>query len=290
MSKTPAPAAPDFQLHGIFVTYDANVKAILPKIHRHNEIELNFLESGRLTYELGGRTLPVPVRALSVFWGGNPHRCVEWAPDGKIWTLSIPLGIFLSWGLPRETFVHPLLKGDILHERDPGVADFDETLMRRWCADIHFAAPADRHLQREALLLEARARLLRLALRAGNVRGRRRLAAEPGCVGKMLQHIAARHTDPALNIGEIARHAGVNPTYAVDVFKKTCGVTPMRYVCQQRIAHAQRLLATTDAKILDIALDSGFGSVSQFHHVFHAATGVTPREYAQTHVAKPNSK
>jgi AraC-like DNA-binding protein len=28
-------------------------------------------------------------------------------------------------------------------------------------------------------------------------------------------------------------------------------------------------------------MDAGFGSVSQFHHVFRAIIGVTPREYAK---------
>ena len=59
----------------------------------------------------------------------------------------------------------------------------------------------------------------------------------------------------------------------------------MRYVSHQRVTHAQRLLATTGAKVLDIAMDAGFGSVSQFHHVFRGITGVPPREYARTHLA-----
>jgi transcriptional regulator GlxA family with amidase domain len=53
----------------------------------------------------------------------------------------------------------------------------------------------------------------------------------------------------------------------------------MEYVTQYRLSHAQRLLATTDLKILDVALASGFGSASRFYQVFMAMCGLTPRDY-----------
>ena len=49
------------------------------------------------------------------------------------------------------------------------------------------------------------------------------------------------------------------------------------------MAHARRLLVTTDAKVLDIAMRAGFGSVSQFYNVFSQVTGQTPRQYARLH-------
>ena len=94
-------------------------------------------------------------------------------------------------------------------------------------------------------------------------------------------YIAANCRDPELSIAQIARHAGLNPSYAGEIFSKTCGIPLMRYVNQQRITHAQCLLTTTDATVLDIAMETGFGSVSQFHHVFRGITGATPRGYAK---------
>ena len=265
----------DFQTHGLSSNHGAGAVSFLGRFHRHNEIELNYLCRGRFVYSLGGRNIPLPLRSLSVFWAGFSHMCVEQAPDSEIRALSLPLDIFLSWGLPHEMFVHPLLNGELLHESDPALADADEAAMRRWHDDLNATVPA----RREALLLEVHARLLRLAFNAGAVQARR--DADPCCVAKMLQHIAAHYRDPELSVPDIARHAGIHPNYAAAVFKKTCGVCLMHYVTHQRIAHAQRLLAITSAKILDIAMDAGFGSVSQFHHVFRTVIGVTPREYAK---------
>jgi AraC-like DNA-binding protein len=40
-------------------------------------------------------------------------------------------------------------------------------------------------------------------------------------------------------------------------------------------------LVTEPGKILDVALDSGFGDVSNFNRVFRAEFGVSPRAYRQ---------
>jgi transcriptional regulator GlxA family with amidase domain len=48
---------------------------------------------------------------------------------------------------------------------------------------------------------------------------------------------------------------------------------------QYRVSSAQRLLATSDAQVLQIALDTGFGCASHFYKVFRAECGQTPRAY-----------
>jgi AraC-like DNA-binding protein len=46
-----------------------------------------------------------------------------------------------------------------------------------------------------------------------------------------------------------------------------------------RIAHAQWMLSTTDHKVIEIALDAGFGSVSRFYANFKSACGISPSQY-----------
>ena len=53
----------------------------------------------------------------------------------------------------------------------------------------------------------------------------------------------------------------------------------MEFLTQQRLARSQHLLAMTDRTILDIALDSGFGSQARFYAVFKEYCKQTPREY-----------
>ena len=273
----------DLQIHGLFSNHRADAANSLADFHRHNEVELNFLARGAAVYNYGGRSIPLPLRSLAVFWGGVSHRLEKWRPDGEIWAISIPLGFFLGWRLPPESFTHPLLSGGFLYDPDPAMSDGDEISVRRWHDDLRQTDPATLAVRRDALLLEVQARLKRFALDANAVPSRPPAAnTGAGVVDRMLQHIARNYRESRLTVARIARHAGITESYANDCFRKTCGVPLMRYVNHQRITHAQCLLATTDLKITDIALDAGFGSVSQFYHAFRAETGVSPRDYARS--------
>jgi len=53
----------------------------------------------------------------------------------------------------------------------------------------------------------------------------------------------------------------------------------LEYIAQQRVAYAQRLLATTSLKVIDVAMESGFGSACRFYCVFARLCGTTPRQY-----------
>ena len=93
----------------------------------------------------------------------------------------------------------------------------------------------------------------------------------------MASLIAQRYTEP-LTIEMIGDAVDLHPNYAMSLFRKAFGATLIDYLTQHRVSHAQRLLATTDQKILRVALDSGFGSISRFNDAFRRACGCSPRE------------
>ena len=94
----------------------------------------------------------------------------------------------------------------------------------------------------------------------------------------MAGYIAQHYTEP-LQVGEISSAVELHPGYAMTLFQKTFGMTLIEYVNQHRTTHAQRLLAASDKKILTIALESGFGSLSRFNEAFKRAAGCTPRQH-----------
>lgn len=51
-----------------------------------------------------------------------------------------------------------------------------------------------------------------------------------------------------------------------------------------RIAQAQRMLATTDEKVIDIAFAAGFRTSSRFDDAFRRACGCSPNRYRKEHV------
>ena len=63
------------------------------------------------------------------------------------------------------------------------------------------------------------------------------------------------------------------------VFKKTIGISPMEYLNRVRIVKASQALLETDLKIIDIAADCGFCSMSNFIENFKIYTGKVPKEF-----------
>jgi AraC-like DNA-binding protein len=159
-------------------------------------------------------------------------------------------------------------------------------MLAHWESDLDCR---DKDLQR-AVLLEMEARLLRLANSSPSGREttpiRHRSTASRSELTKVEQMaclIAQRYTEP-LSVEQIARPVGLHPNYAMSLFKRGVGTTMVDYITKHRISHAQRLLATTEAKIVDVALSSGFASPSRFNAAFRQECGCSPREYRQQHL------
>ena len=80
---------------------------------------------------------------------------------------------------------------------------------------------------------------------------------------------------------EELRKIGLTPRRVTEVFKAEYGVTPKAYSDSLRLKEAQRLLLCTDAKVVDIAYQTGFGSLTAFYQFFKKETGKTPGDYRQ---------
>jgi AraC family transcriptional regulator, melibiose operon regulatory protein len=252
----------------------------------HNEVELNLLESGWVTYLLGGRKVRIEAGQLSVFWAAIPHQIIEFGTTTEYYVATIPFAWFLQCKLPN-TFVQQLLKGEVHSEplRDKGRLDHDRFC--QWESDLK----DPREETKEIVMLELEARLLRLATSlpersARNAKQRdRHLALTDGKLNKVEQMaciVAQRYTEQ-LAIDDISRAVGLHPNYAMNLFKKAFGTTLIDYLTHHRVSHAQRLLATTDDKIVDVAFSSGFNSISRFNEAFRRACGCSPREYRFRH-------
>jgi len=253
---------------------------------RHNEIELNFLESGWVTYLLGGRKIRIEAGQLSVFWAAIPHQIIGYGDEPEYFVATIPLAWFLQCKLPDD-LVHCLLHGRVVSECKKTHVRSDVQLFSQWEKDL---GKGDAGIMR-AVLLEMEARLLRFALganRSGSAQKtnrKNRVVISDGGLNKVEQMaclIAQRYAE-RITIETIGRAVGLHPNYAMTLFRKAFGTTLIDYLTQHRISHAQRLLATTDQKIVDVALNSGFGSISRFNDAFRRVCDCSPRDYRHRH-------
>jgi AraC-like DNA-binding protein len=84
------------------------------------------------------------------------------------------------------------------------------------------------------------------------------------------------NADDALDLDDAARAAGLSAFHFLRLFSAVLGVTPHQYLVRSRLRRAARLLADEERRISDIALDAGFGDLSNFVRTFRRAAGVTP--------------
>jgi AraC-like DNA-binding protein len=253
-----------------------------PMPHSHNEIEILLIERGQGTWLIGGEVLTFKARQMVVFWAVRPHQLIKSKRHTLINCLTIPLTVFNEWQLP-ENISKLLRAGNTIIEPDRSFFQSDRLAFNHWHQDLR---SPNRSLQRLALL-EIRARLGRLAVHLEEAPGTGHLLPpQPGLlnhgyfkkVSQIADYVSAHFAEP-LTVPQIAAAIGMHPTSATKMFKKICGMNLIQYVTQHRILHAQRLLATGDMKILDVALASGYRSASRFYASFKEFCGVSPQEF-----------
>lgn len=93
-----------------------------------------------------------------------------------------------------------------------------------------------------------------------------------------LHHIQSHFAQP-LSLKELASLCGMSRTYFCTLFKKTVGMNYGKYIEKIRVNRACVLLATSGRPILEIALESGFLSLSSFNARFKKECGKTPSQY-----------
>jgi AraC-like DNA-binding protein len=99
-------------------------------------------------------------------------------------------------------------------------------------------------------------------------------------VTELVRQIDERPAD-AYTLDALAHAADLSPFHFARVFRAATGCSPHQYVLRVRLQHAAARLATRSGTVLDVALDSGFGDVSNFNHAFRREFGVSPRAFGQ---------
>jgi len=242
--------------------------------HRHEEVEVVVFDKHPITVLYGGREVSVRPGQLSVFWGVMTHLPLRVVSGTEGFGLRIPLPWLLEWNLP-QTLTRRLLGLEVLADGCP----YDLERMKDW---IQLAASGDAS-RREIVLLEVQARLRRLAINGSVCRrdsSRRDRCDRSASVSfeAMVQFIAARYTRD-INVEDIVGASGVTRNHAMRVFRNFTGSTIYKYLTQQRVCHAQQMLATTPLGMEEVARQSGFGSPTIFYASFKKVVGQSPARY-----------
>jgi AraC-like DNA-binding protein len=109
-------------------------------------------------------------------------------------------------------------------------------------------------------------------------------AANPHGLSSWKQRVVQRFIhdrlmDDDIALSDMAREAGLSETYFCTMFRRTFGTPPYRYILLSRLERAKELMADPGRSLTDIAMESGFGSLSRFSTAFSRLMGMTPSAY-----------
>ena len=253
---------------------------VAKQAHRHNEIELNFVEAGKIDLLFGNYRYVLGKGAFYAFWAAVPHNIVRVEEGSRLFWVTVPFESFIHWRL-SDSLIENLLSAEL-------VADFsreyhlkDRVNFTRWVEDLQ--SGSDR--LKDAVLFEVEARIIRLEsdLSLGKavrpfIEGESPLPTTNLKAHSMARFICENYRQPIV-LADIAARVNLHPNYAMKLFKDVFGTNISGFLARYRVVQAQRLLLLTNKKIEDIVVEAGFGSTSQFYAAFKKYTFQSPHKF-----------
>jgi AraC-like DNA-binding protein len=236
--------------------------------HRHDELELNLMVRGRVTYLIGDRRVTIERDHLLLLFPSQEHLVIEDSPNSERWiAIWSPAAVRRLLGGARAIWSAAEPPEATHWKLDPRRA----RALAGICATGAAAADDDTvNACLGALLLGA------WEAATSAARG------EPGPAVHPAVEAAARRlrASPDLDGAALARAVGLSRSRLSRLFRAHTGVALAAYRNRLRLERARELLRGGGRNLLEVALAAGFGSYAQFHRVVRAQLGVGPRELA----------
>lgn len=269
MERSWHPFVPRPGCDGVVVRF-ADKRWYLRHWHSHEWLEMNLVVRGTGSVMLEDRKYPLLPGHLIWLWPGQKHVPVDWSSDMLMW--------IVEW---RHDYLRVLRrergKGDLRPAQDNVF----------WCR--HVDDLALRHLQgllasvdrmHEADSFNLGMHLALLALWDEFVRAP--CVANEEFLHPKLEQVMGLLNDPSneMSLRQLAGAVKLSPYYLSNLFRKETGMTIPAFRNRRRLSEFFGLYhAKPHLRLLELALEAGFGSYAQFYRVFTHAVGRTPQKW-----------
>ena len=85
----------------------------IPFLHRHSEVELNYLEQGSITYMFGAERVSMQPGQFALFWAVIPHQIIQAEEKLMLHWMTVPFAHFLQRQLP-DVLTQPVICGQFV--------------------------------------------------------------------------------------------------------------------------------------------------------------------------------
>ncbi len=278
MNYAPVALPADFPVRGGTVSTQGD--APITRLHVHNCLEIGYCLNGTGIFVIEDKVLPFRGGDVSVIGNRELHlaQSARGTVSEWVWIMLDPLQLAGATADDPLVLNANRLRGGRFRNLLSGPAHADTAALVR-------ALIGELRKREEGYRTAVRGLVLALMARLGRLPG---LAAEEGepaprrdameRVAPALQRMADLYRDP-LDLDELARRCGLSSAHFRRVFRQATGRAPMDYLHHVRLNMAGALLQGTNRTVLDIALDTGWPTLSTFHRQFRQAMGLSPKQW-----------
>lgn len=102
-----------------------------------------------------------------------------------------------------------------------------------------------------------------------------------------MQDYIEQHLCEEITLAQLAEASLYSPWYSYRLFQQYTDLTPADYIRRLRLSKSALRLRDESCRILDVALDMGFGSVDGYQRAFYREFGCNPKEFATKPIPLP---
>lgn len=255
---------------------------IMEQPHWHGHVEANLIRNGRMIYVVDGQKLKIEPEQLLLFWAGIPHQLVaveSLSPDvtPELCNIYLPLDVFLFMPHVPDLQVALLTGGMVQFPAE--LCNFAQ--LQRWYTD--YRTNDSERLDVVKMELNALFRRVSLGPLPFLKQPWRDTPTKAGLPTPHVRHVVEMVRHVLENLGEplknedVTKVTGLHPNYALSLFSRTMQLPLKQFIIRMRLLKARSMLLESDTAIATVAVESGFGSASQFYAHFAAAYGTSPQ-------------
>ena len=250
--------------------------------HWHTEIELYYVESGNVTYDVGEITLHLTAGDCAFINSRVMHRgftngCVFHA------ILFSPKLLGTPQSLIYQKFVHPFITEGVpcilFSPKEKDMPTWKQKILD--CID-EICTVQQRCPNTEELAIQIQVETIWMQLIEHVALPERRETdknmLQQARLRQMMQYIWDHYAE-RITLDDIASAANISKSAALRCFKAGAQTSPVEYLNDYRLEHACDLLRMTMDSVSDIAWKTGFESIGYFDRIFKREFGITPKQY-----------
>ncbi len=255
------------------IVHFADKRWCLREWHSHDVLEINLVVRGSGSVLLEDRSYPLLPGHLIWLWPGQRHVPARWSSDMLMW--------IVEW---HHDYLAVLKRGrgrGDLRPKERGTCycrRLDSRALQRMEGVLSGAAAAEKADTFNKGLHFALLALWDEFVKAEPVE-------EETFLHPKLEEVLSRLNDPSgdATLKQLAADVGLSPFYLSSLFRQQTGLTIPEYRNRQRLARFFNLYREKpEVRVLELALDAGFGSYAQFYRVFTASVGQPPRQWLKS--------